>query len=73
MTAITTTAAERFIDEISASWDSSDPYVATAEAGYLAEVDEDALRTYCGEAGEDYDTAANEVLAYVRERVARMA
>lgn len=65
-----TTAADRFTDAIATSWDSSDPYELTAELG-LSEVDADALRTFCEEAGDDYHTAEAEVLAYVRAKVIR--
>lgn len=62
-------AAERFLSEIEQSWDRLDPYEATAEKG-LSEVDEDALRSYCGESEEDYQTAEAEVLSFVRAKVA---
>lgn len=64
------TAAERFLDAVRVSWDSLDPWQATAECG-LSEVDEDALRVFCDEAGEDYDAAEREVLDAVRARVNR--
>lgn len=63
-----TTAADRFIDAVMVSWDSRGPWEATAKKG-LADVDEDALRSFCDESGDDYDTAEAEVLEYVRAKV----
>jgi hypothetical protein len=70
---MTTIAADRFTDALLTAWDSSDPYVATAEAGYLAEPDEDALRALCAETGDDYAVAEAEVMRYIRARVAQMS
>lgn len=63
-----TTAAERFLDAVSVSWDSFTPWEATAREG-LSEVDEDALREMCDESGEDYDAAEAAVLDAVRGKV----
>jgi len=65
---MTTAAATRFIDAIMVSWDSLEPYQATAEKG-LADVDEDTLQTYCDESDEDYGDAEAEVLAFVRGKL----
>ena len=63
-----TTAAERFIDAITQSWDSRTPYALTAERG-LSDVDADALRAICDETGDDYDAAEVEVMEYIRGKV----
>lgn len=64
-----TTAANRFLDAVLASWDSLEPWEATAAKG-LAEADEDALQAFCDEAGEDYQVAEAEVLTCVRAHIA---
>ncbi len=66
-----TTAADRFTDSALTAWDHRDCWTATAEKGYLAEPDADALRTLCEETGDDFDTAEAEVLEFVRAKAAR--
>lgn len=63
-----TKAAEKFISEIQTSWDSLDPWEATAEKG-LAEYDRDVLKGYAKESGENYKTVAAEALEAIREHV----
>ncbi len=65
-----TTAADQFTDAILTTWDSRDPYEATAARG-LSETDAAALHDLCAETGEDYAAAEAEVLAFVRARLAR--
>jgi hypothetical protein len=68
-----TKAADRFTDAILATWD-ADMIEATAEKGYLALPDDDALRVICAETGDDRDTAEAEVVAWcVENRNARKA
>lgn len=59
-----TNAADRMIDGIIETWDSRDQYVLTAEHG-LSEPDEEVLRSYCEETGDDYERAEREVLDWV--------
>jgi len=63
-----TKAAQKFLSEIQTSWDSLDPWQATAEKG-LAEYDRDALKKYAKETGENFRTVASEALAAIREHV----
>lgn len=62
-----TDSADRFLTDIRTSWDSPAPWQATAERG-LSQYDQDALRGFCRETGEDYAAAEAEVLAAIRER-----
>lgn len=64
-----TTAAERFIDAVEISWDHRACWEDTAAEG-LSEVDENALRSFCGQSGDDYGAAEAEVMEYVRAKVA---
>lgn len=63
-----TTAASRFIEAILISWDSFEPYENTAKDG-LADVDADAIQTFCDESDEDFSEAETEVLAFIRGKV----
>lgn len=65
-----TAAAGRMIQALDAAWDSLTPYAMTAEAGYLADPDADALRAICEETGEDYAAAEAEVMSLIRNHVA---
>jgi hypothetical protein len=66
-------AASRFIDGLEVAWDSAEPYRATAEAGRLAEPDEESLRRFCEETGDDLERAEAEVLDYIRDRAGARA
>lgn len=66
-----TSAADRFISDVIVSWTSREPWEDTARQG-LSDVDEDTLRSFCEEASEDYGTAEDEVLKFIRARVARI-
>lgn len=64
-----TTAASKFIESALVAWDSRDPWEQTAAKG-LADVDADALHALCEDAGEEYDDAEAEVMAFVSQKVA---
>lgn len=64
-----TTSAAQFIESVHATWDSRAPWEATAEAGYLAEPDEDTLRELCEKNDEDYKTAAAEVMTAINSKI----
>jgi hypothetical protein len=68
MSQITTTAADRFTDEILECWP-AEAFRATAEKG-LSAADAAELRNASDAAGEDYATAEAEVLAFVRDHLA---
>jgi hypothetical protein len=65
-----TKSAEEFIDGISISWDSLDPWEATAQKG-LSEYDSEGLADLCEEFEESFLESKAEVLRVIREKVAR--
>jgi hypothetical protein len=65
-----TTAAARFLEAVSQSWDSREPWENTAKLG-LSEVDSDALSSICDKTGDEYGPSEAAVLAAVRAKLAR--
>lgn len=58
-------AVTRMMTEIDAAWDDITPYQLTRDAGYLADPDEERLRTICEEEGEDFEEAHKQVMSLI--------
>ena len=65
-----TKSTTEFMCQIDSEWDTITPYESTRNAGYLAEVDETALREICELRGDDYITTEREVMGLIANQCA---